>query len=573
MLLDKVMDSIVVDESLQEEILANLKNELESGICQELTTIWTELWDESERDKRKHILAKECQKEIKEFLQEVLKNEKKVRDDYIIRIEELLSEMNNLQKTLEIAIPYEDVESLPLHIMAARLNKKAEKYRLLRNERIDKLNELIEREATLCEKLGMVRQVMDPNEIPTKAKLKMLENHISIMEQEKVDRTVTFLEQRQIIIKLYSELGTQPLLNFEKELLSEEVIERFALTNENMAKLDELRCELEAQLEDAKEKVKDLKEKLSLLWNYLGEPTDYKEEFMSKHTGCNAGTINALKEELARCEIKKRENISTIVERIREVLVEEWDKCRIGKEEREKFRPFNINCFTEDLCDLHELEIKRLKKFYFDNEQIFVLLEKHEKLFNKLLDLENGSKNANRYYNRGGQLLQEEKERKVITKELPIVEDELRHLLKMYKEEHGEPFTSFGTPVESILDEQWNAHFDQKTIEKLSRKKGDKKKRTPLGKRVCTTPYTPLSANKVSRLNIDKASSASKLTTPKTSARNVNLRKKTPNEENDPNMTLILEPTYDEFQVRKVWSKFWFYIGYHLLVFNSQYAL
>ncbi|KAK6635206.1 hypothetical protein RUM44_000457 [Polyplax serrata] len=544
--MDKDMDSSVIGESLKEEILAEVKEEIASGVCQELTTIWAELWDETEQNKRRGILASECKKEIKEFLQEVLKNEKKVRDDYIARIEELLNEMNTLQKVLEIAIPYEDVETLPLHIMAARLNKKAEKYRMMKNERIQKLNELIEKEISLCDKLGMVRQKIDPSEVPTKAKLILLENHIAVMEQEKVNRTFTFLEQKQVIIKLFEELGIQPLLNFEKKLLTEEVVEEFALTNENMMELDKLRNDLEKQLENAKERANDLKEKLMLLWNYLGESEEYKKEFLQKHVGCTSSTISSLVEELGKCETKKKENMSTIVERIRQVLVEEWDRCLIGQEEREKFRPFYINCFTEDLCDLHELEIKRLRDYFRDNEQIFQLVQKHDKLFNKLLELESGSKNANRYYNRGGQLLQEEKERKLITKELPIVEEELRGLLKKYKEDHSEAFTAFGVSMEDILDEKWSAHFDQKTIEKLSRKKGDKK-RTPLGKRVCTTPYTPMSANKISRLNPQHVVSATKSATPKPPRRNIKVQKKL-NEDKEPTNTLVLNDSYEEFQ-------------------------
>ena len=553
-----IMNFTSGDDSLKEEILDKLKDDVLSPICKELNTIWAELWDQSECEKRKNILASECQKEIQEFLQEILNNERKVRDDYITRIEDLLNEMNDLQKALEIIIPYEDVESLPLHVMAACLNKKAEKYRILRNELIHQLNELSEKEASLCEKLGMVKCAIDSSEMSTKTKIKTLESHIAVLEQEKISRTVTFLEQRQIIINLYEEMGIKPLLNFEKELLKDEAIESFPLTTENLDKLNELKEKLEEQLKNCKEKIMEMKEKLSLLWNYLGESEEYKNNFISENTGYTVDVINAFQAEVSRCEIKKKENISKIVEKIREVLVEEWDRCLISKDEREKFRPFNINCFTEDLCDLHELEIKRLKKFYNDNEQIFILIQKHEKLFNKLLELENCSKNANRYHNRGGQLLQEEKERKLITKELPVVEEKLRSLLRKYEEDHGEPFTSFGVPVEVILDEQWNVHFDQKTIEKLSRKKIDKKRKTPLGKRVCTTPYTPLSANKVSRLNSEKITSASKATATTTTttttpctAKSVTIRKKKGNEKDDLNTTLILEPTYDDFQVKK----------------------
>lgn len=544
---DMDVDTSIVDESLQQEILALIFDNTTSTICQKLTSIWKDLWSEDEQIKRKGVLAKECQAELKEFLEEVLKSEEKVKEDYITRIEGLLNEMNELQTTLGVKIPYEDVETLPLHIMAAKLNKKAEKYRTIKNQLTSKLDELNGKEIALCEKLGMLKCEIDSSNNNTKSRIKLLENHIIAMELEKVKRTNIFIEQREIIKQLYQELGSQPRFNFEKEVLSEEAVENFALTNENMTKLNELRSQLEAQLESAKEKVKECVNKLTLLWNYLGELKEYQEEFLSKHEGCSVNVIKNYESELSRCEAKKRENISGIIQNIRKVLIEEWDKCLISTEEREKFHPYYSTCFNEDLCDLHELEIARLQKFYSDNEQIYLLIKKHEVFFNKLLNLENGSKNANRYYNRGGQLLQEEKERKLITKELPLVEEELRSLLKKFEEDNKRPFTSFGVPLETILDKQWSSHFDQKTIDKLTKRKGDKKFRTPLGKRVCTTPYTPSTPNKVSRLNFDGVQSINKNTTPMTTVKGVALRSKKLKDEHNTSI-----PSYDDFQVLKV---------------------
>lgn len=536
---------------LAEEIIRKIQEEMESGTCQDLTSTWNELWDEDERAKRKQILAEECRIEIREFLEEILLKEQKTRNDYIERVEKLLAEINELQTSLELKIPYEDVEKLPLHDMAFRLNKKAEKYRLIRDDRVNQLNELTRKEALLCEKLGTVPNKITISDIPTITELKQIENHVAAMEQEKIDRTFTFLEQRQVICGLYRELGIKPILNFEKEILSSEVVQSFKVTNENMKRVAELKAGLETQLEDAKQSVVELRDKLMLLWKYLDEDEEHSKNFLDEHEGHSVAVINALKEELRRCEIKKREDICKIVGRIRQVLVEEWDRCLISEEERNKFRPFHIDCFTEDLCDLHELEIERLKSFYQKNEKIFELISKHGELFKKLLALEKGSKNANRYYNRGGQLLQEERERRIITKELPIVEEELRNRLKLFEADEGRPFTSNGIPLDTILDEQWAAHFDQKTIEKLARRQGPEKKgRTPLGKRICTTPGSSV-ATKVSRLNFDRlVSSNNKCLITKSQPRSNVTQRRKKFEVEEPDNTFLLEPTYDDFQVR-----------------------
>lgn len=47
---------------------------------------------------------------------------------------------------------------------------------------------------------------------------------------------------------------------------------------------------------------------------------------------------------------------------------------------------------------------------------IFDLLDKRSELFNKMQELDNRADDPDRYHNRGGQLLAEEKERKIIEK-------------------------------------------------------------------------------------------------------------------------------------------------------------
>lgn len=546
-------------DKLIENVIKNNKRIL--AACRELTSTWSELWDENERNKRENILCAKFEEEIYEFLEDVANKEKTTKDDYIERIENLLNEIHDLKENLEISIPYEDVENLPLHNMAFHLNKKAEKYRIIKNECIKKKDELIRREAELCEKLDTLPVEMNFSSIPTKTELKQFENHIAVMEKEVANRKLTLEETSQKVQRIFKELDIKPSLNFEREVINTESHENFVLSNENMKHLEELLTRLEQQVEDSKEKAEELCMKLNVIWDYLDEPDEHRKHFMETHSGFSMPTINSLREELNRCEDIKKKNISKIVAKMRQVLTEEWEKCLISKDERDKFRPFHSDCYTQDLLDLHECEIERLKKYYKENEEIFTLIPKHEKLFRKLIDLEKSSKNANRYYNRGGQLLQEERERKQITKELPLVEEELRAALRKYEEEKGKPFTSFGVPMLFVLDDQWTAHFDQKTIEKLARRMGsDKKRKTPLGKRAIATPAS-LPASKISRVNVEKiVSSTTKCLKPPGSAR-LNARKPIARKRiidqqpDQPDTTYAVDSTYDEFQVvRKLHS-------------------
>lgn len=74
-----------------------------------------------------------------------------------------------------------------------------------------------------------------------------------------------------------------------------------------------------------------------------------------------------LKAEIQRCEEKKRQNIRVFVEAIREELASWWSKCCYGKLQRQQFRAYFSDCYTEDLLELHELEIEKLKRYFNEN--------------------------------------------------------------------------------------------------------------------------------------------------------------------------------------------------------------
>jgi protein regulator of cytokinesis 1 len=74
-----------------------------------------------------------------------------------------------------------------------------------------------------------------------------------------------------------------------------------------------------------------------------------------------------LKDELKRCEELKRQNIKRFVEEIQRELKYWWDKCLVGEEERLQFRPHSSECFTEDLLELHEIEVQKFRSYYEQN--------------------------------------------------------------------------------------------------------------------------------------------------------------------------------------------------------------
>lgn len=90
-----------------------------------------------------------------------------------------------------------------------------------------------------------------------------------------------------------------------------------------------------------------------------------------------------------------------------------------------------------------------------------MLLEKHKSLWMKMLELDDKATGPNRYNNRGGQLLKEEKERNKLSKQIPKIETDLVELGILYEERTGSPFLTFGETIENYIN---NLHADRENV-------------------------------------------------------------------------------------------------------------
>lgn len=78
-----------------------------------------------------------------------------------------------------------------------------------------------------------------------------------------------------------------------------------------------------------------------------------------------------------------------------------------------------------------------------------------------MMELEENATGPNRYNNRGGQLLKEEKERNKLSKQIPQIENMLYSLADKYKQHHNVSFTTQGI---SIIDYLANLHEERENV-------------------------------------------------------------------------------------------------------------
>lgn len=121
-----------------------------------------------------------------------------------------------------------------------------------------------------------------------------------------------------------------------------------------------------------KEKIKQecdqLLQKLEVLWDCLDAPVEVRSNIRKIAAELKLSSVSELNRELKICKVAKQENLKYFIEKLRIKLIEQWDKIYKSQEERDKFEFLRSDTYTDDLLQLHEMELDECTKFYNDNK-------------------------------------------------------------------------------------------------------------------------------------------------------------------------------------------------------------
>ena len=466
----------MADSSEWEPLMQKITTKLSSTLTQ-LHQIWEEIGYNHEV---RSIYCKQVFDHIEDLLGDMVSESKLKKETILVNVKNLMDQIGVLTKELGTNITNAGYENLSLKEVEEALRADLQNLQYCKTQRVTHLKKLLAKEKSLCKVLG-TQPINIEEKLPSEEELKSFELYLEKQEGEKCRLEAIFNEQRRAIVRMMDDLGTSPSSSFQHIVYEDD--ENYVFSNSNMSKLKELREELEHKVNSAKEHVEDIRQELIALWKYLNEPEHICQSFLSSYQGYSVATINALTTELERCKEKRKQNIAKYVSQVRSELVKLWDLCKFSEQQRKEFIYFYSHTYTEDLLTLHELEVKRIQEFYDSNKSIYELLQERDDLWTKMKELLQRANNPDRFYNRGGQLLMEEKERKTIQKKLPKIEEQLRNLIKEYENMHEEIFTINGMSVEELLKESWEHLNEEKESIKKARKEGkDKsaKKATPI---------------------------------------------------------------------------------------------
>ncbi|CAG9763779.1 unnamed protein product [Ceutorhynchus assimilis] len=352
-------------------------------------------------------------------------------------------------------------EGLSLYEAQQELLKYVNKYEAVVNAKKLALENLNKKQIQLCKELDRKIQIdLKYPPLPTQAQFDKL-------EAEKFEREEKFVNLKHEITEIVDEIKYKPNSDFEREVLSSDDM---MLSNQNLKMLEFFaKCMKELKL-STEEEVSHLRTRIEDLWKMLDIELIDRDEFRSHYTGNSLDTLEALKIEVKRCEELRKANIKKFVDKLRDQLQTIWTTCHCSDADKKTFRYFYDDFYTEDLLDLHELEIQKWKKYYEDNGKLLDIIKKHQELWDKMIQFEENATGVNRFKNRGGQLLQEEKERNKLSKVIPQLEEQMLNLSGAFLVKNGVVFKTFGSTVEEYIQNLHESREnDRKT--KLSARK------------------------------------------------------------------------------------------------------
>nr|CAH7737043.1 unnamed protein product [Callosobruchus chinensis] len=419
-----------------------------------------ELTDDSEEISS---YLKVFQESIDETVMDLVRDMNELQDKCCSRVEDTLIRMEEICKSLQLPMPSCGKNKLCLRQEYQQLKKQIQEYEQIYNARVAETDKLREKQLHLCKSLGMQPKILKQMPLPSAAELEQFKEHLEQLEDERFKRQEQFCTTREDILKIVKQLNYKPALEFEKQVVSGN---DFVVCDENMELLRQFHEQLRKEYKNVTEEIAEGWSKLEELWNMLDIELLEQHKFRETHKGNSLDVLQGLQNELARCNDLKKANIEKFVISLRQQIEEIWQKCHVSQEEAD-FKFFNTNHYSETILELFELELQKWKAYYEENKEIIQLLNKHKRLWSKMLELQENA-NAGRLKNRGGQLLREEKERNQLSKSIPKIEAQLQMLCSKFEERHQRPFMTYGQMVTEYLDylhEDWenvSFHFHQR---------------------------------------------------------------------------------------------------------------
>ncbi|KAH8406661.1 hypothetical protein KR222_001944, partial [Zaprionus bogoriensis] len=415
----------------------------------QLQSKWSHMFDPEYCQELMYKLEDRVLKFYKDLLTESDEKEALIKGEILALQNEAAEVTRLLHKNVDIG---EKPEEMPLIVWQQKLDNSIQHLREELRERRAEICELLLQQEQLCEELGELPLPLLADPLPKPSDMLAFSEHLGRLQAERTRRIDELFELRSQIKQHMKVLEISPQTAEEERLLS---VANQYFTPNIFEKLRFMRDEYGAQVVELHERIDDMREKINVLWERLQESD---EEIMRKvrdATEYTQTTYDVLYRELHRCQELRRVNLKAFIELLRLEIKKWWDLTLKSEQERKRFSNYYSDWYSEDLLELHELELDDLRSYYNDNKEIFDLFANRGDIWTRMEALEAKANDPNRFNNRGGQLLKEERERKAIAIKLPKIEQQITQLVKEYEAKSRSPFLVHGENILKHMENDW----------------------------------------------------------------------------------------------------------------------
>uniref|UniRef100_UPI0037E87970 protein regulator of cytokinesis 1-like n=1 Tax=Semicossyphus pulcher TaxID=241346 RepID=UPI0037E87970 len=468
-----------------------------------LQDIWEEIGIPEEQRLQR---TNDVHKHIKGLLDLMIAEEEELKKRLVKSIESCLVELNNLVSELQLP-PFEEEDGCTMLQMEKNSRTRLEVMKEHKKQRIGELKGLISKDRELCDIMCTTPFCIDQDSIPSLKQLESYHAYLDDLTKEKERRHDEFVSVKKEISTCMDDLERHPETSFEMDVMCEDE-EAFCLSNDNIAALKLLLSQLQESKAENELRCSGFRTKIQQLWERLQIPQEEREGLSEHMVKSKKRNIEALQAEVQRLEVLKMQSMKSVIEAIRAEIALFWERCFYSQEQQQAFLPYHADDFTEELLDVHEAEVRILKKCYEDHKELFEGVTKWQENWTLFMELDKKANDPARFNNRGGNLLKEEKQRTDLQKSLPKLEKSLKSQIDVWEQENGKEFQVSGQKFLEYVQQQWDQHHAEKEAEKLERQLKKTKQtqedmlygtsmRTPSKRRIAGTP-TP---GKMRKLN------------------------------------------------------------------------
>lgn len=431
-----------------------------------LFDMWQKMgWPPADIKERMDVVEKQILDPLNEMVEEETRHSDEILEKIQQRGREYFSLSKELHKPVDMKSRDEKFSTMTYMEYQNSLNEEVKLLRWEKEERMKEVYEAVAKNEAVCSKMKAETKYISQKVIPTKEQLDSVKQHTKDMEAEYLRRFGKFAELKLEIINLYEQMKIEPETTFERKVCCESD-EAMILSNSNIEGVEkmfqDLRSRMEASIKysaSLQDKIRSLHQKLEL---------GSAEDFLNENRGFSKPVLEELEAKLKDLEVLKLQHLEDFIHKIRDELMGWWQLCYYGSEERQQFKPFSSNNFTEKLLEEHEQELERIKTYYTENKPLFDMVKECQDLWAKRLELERLTKDPTRLGNYKI-LAQEEKDRKRVNTRLPKIETKLFEAIEHYEAENGRAFLVGGVPFKNYWEGQVLKHESDLQAEKEQR--------------------------------------------------------------------------------------------------------